>query len=416
MMNNMKLMKIICFLLLIFLLAACGSGDEDTVAAPAEETGDVVLPTAVSTQSSTDIASPTTAVTPPASPPPPPPTIPPAATFTPPPPTAAPEPILLISAEDFGTEYNRLTGEKMEETAVLDRRPIACKLSNFPASQTRPQSGLNSADILYEHITEGHLTRFTAIFYGTAPETIGPIRSARLIDLELPAMYDAALCFSGAGTGIYRELSASDFGGRILRSNSEGFYRTGDETKGYEHTLYADPLGLWNELEGMGQNVHPTFGNGMIFDSELQTGGTSATTIDIIYPSIDVQWVYDAENNRYWRWSDDEPHLDGNSDEQVNFSNLIIPIVDTIEDVNICEQVNAENKCVAFSLEIQLWGSGPATLYRDGQRYDVTWHRDGRYDMLTFTDADDNPFPLQIGNSFMQVVPSYLADIVSEHE
>jgi len=411
-MNPLKLTGNAIVLLLILLLAACGSSDEeDVIELPTAEAGLAAVETAVSTPTPAPVAAATL---------PPPPTVAVAATFTPAAEEAAavveatPAPVSLLSAADFGDDRNPLTGELMEETAVLDRRPIACKLSNFPASQTRPQSGLNSADVLYEHVTEGHLTRFTAIFYGTAPETIGPIRSARLIDLELPAMYDSALCFSGAGTGIYRELSASDFSGRILRSNSAGFYRTGDETKGYEHTLYADPLGLWNELEGMGQNVPPTFGKGMVFDSEPPAGGVPATTIDIIYPSIDVEWVYDAENNRYWRWSDGVPHLDGSTDEQVNFQNLIIPFVNTVEDINICEQVNAENKCVAFSLEIQLWGSGDAIIYRDGQRYDVTWHRDGRNDMLNFTDADGNPFPLQVGNSFVQVVPTYLANTVSD--
>ena len=138
------------------------------------------------------------------------------------------------------------------------------------------------------------------------------------------------------------------------------------------------------------------------------------TTIDVILPSIDIEWVYDGENGRYWRWSDGVPHLDGSTDEQVNFQNLIIPFVDTVEDVNICEQVNAANQCVAFSLEIQLWGSGDAIVYRDGQRYDVTWHRDGRHDMLNFTDADGNPFPLQVGNNMIQVVPTYLANKVSD--
>jgi len=410
-MNRLNIMGKAIVLLLILLLAACGSTDEDVLPTPADETGLVVAPTAVSTSTTAAPAALPTL-------PPPPTTVAVAATVTPVAEEVAveatPSPVSLMSAADFGDDRNPLTGGLMEETAVLDRRPIACKLSNFPASQTRPQSGLNSADVLYEHVTEGHLTRFTAIFYGTAPEAIGPIRSARLIDLELPAMYDAALCFSGAGTGIYRELSASDFGGRILRSNSEGFYRTGDETKGYEHTLYAEPFGLWNELEGMGENVPPNFGKGMVFASEPPVGGTPATTIDIIYPSIDVQWVYNEENGRYWRWSDAVPHLDGSTDEQVNFQNLIIPFVNTIEDVNICEQVNAANQCVAFSLEIQLWGSGDAIIYRDGQRYDVTWHRDGRNDMLNFTDTDGNPFPLQVGNNMIQVVPTYLANKVSD--
>ncbi|MFN2276422.1 MAG: DUF3048 domain-containing protein, partial [Candidatus Promineifilaceae bacterium] len=93
---------------------------------------------------------------------------------------------------EFGDDRNPLTGELVSDPANLQRRPLAVKLSNAPAVYTRPQSGLNDADLVFEHTTEGNLTRFTAIIYGKTPPRLGPVRSARLIDIELPAMYDAA--------------------------------------------------------------------------------------------------------------------------------------------------------------------------------------------------------------------------------
>ena len=95
-----------------------------------------------------------------------------------PPPTIAPLPTStaeggaasevngIITAADFGTDRNPLTGELVQHPANLQRRPIAVKLSNAPAKYTRPQSGLNDADLIFEHTTERNLTRFTAIFYG----------------------------------------------------------------------------------------------------------------------------------------------------------------------------------------------------------------------------------------------------------
>lgn len=104
------------------------------------------------------------------------------------------------------------------------------------------------------------MTRFTAIFYDTVPPTVGPVRSARLIDLELPAMYDAMLAFSGASVGVNQRLNASDFSDRLLRATEPGFYRTGDTTKPFEHTLYIRMADLWTAVEAKGLNTAPHFG------------------------------------------------------------------------------------------------------------------------------------------------------------
>ena len=238
----MKLIRLTFVLLpLLFILAACGGQDEAATPPP---------PTAVTEQTAPD---PTATLEPAATATlPMPPTVAPAPTITPTPEpeaTAVPAGVLLIEPEDFGDDRNPFTGELVSDLDNLQRRPIAVKMSNAPPSFVRPQSGLNDADLIFEHITEGHITRLTLIFYGNTPPDVGPIRSGRLIDVEIPAMYDAAFVFSGASTGVNQRLNRSDFANRILRGGL-GYYRTG-ANKPYEHTLYGRLNLFWDQLEDL---------------------------------------------------------------------------------------------------------------------------------------------------------------------
>jgi len=339
----------------------------------------------------------------------------------PPPPTVAPVPTStpegsgpdevgkIITAADFGSDRNPLTGELVDNPANLQRRPIAVKLSNAPASYTRPQSGLNDADLVFEHTTEGNITRFTAIFYDETPPRVGPVRSARLIDLELPAMYDAALAFSGSSKGVTDRLRNADFRPRLLYAWEKGFYRTGED-KPVEHTLYGNPELLWEALSDLEQNVPPAFTTTNVFSEDPPAGGSPAGSAEINYNWTVVDWFYDPITERYLRWTDGVIHADGNTYEQVSAANVVVISPFHAYDGKICEQTNTDGSCAAWSVEVQLWGSGNASVFRDGQRYDVIWHRENRTDSLTFTDSSGEPFPLKIGNSWVQVVPSWLDD------
>ncbi len=310
----------------------------------------------------------------------------------------------LLYAKDF-TDRNPLTGELVSDPATLERRPLAVKLSNAPAVYTRPQSGLNDADWVFEHTTEGGITRFTAIFYGHSPEKVGPVRSARLIDLELPAMFDAGLVFSGASAGVRQRLYASDFADRINEAGF-GLYRTGED-KPLEHTLYGNPEQLWAYLDNIGQNTAPNFGTYLYFSEEAPEGGTAASRVAVDYRWTYVLWVYNGLLGKYQRWTDGEVHADGNTLEQVEAANVVVIAPYHVEDPSICEEI-ANGVCRHQSVQIQLWDSGTGAVFRDGQRYDVIWHRENRNDLLTFTDMDGNPFPLKVGNTWVQLVPTWL--------
>lgn len=397
--------------LTMLLLTACG--DEEI---PTPPTQPAVNEQPTAAESDAGNVEPTTAVAElaPTNTLPPPPTIPPPPdTPTPPgPPTEVPEEVLFLrTPADFGEDRNPLTGELVDDPAVLERRPLAIKVSNAPALYVRPQSGLNSADWVFEHTAEGAVTRFTVLLYGEAPESVGPIRSARLIDIELPAMYDAALVYSGTSAGVGNRMLASDIADHLVRSNEPGYYRTGDQSKPFEHTLYVHPEEIWAGLEASGRNHPPDFQTQVAFSSEAPEGGEPASYATIDYLSTFVEWTYDPDTNRYWRRADNADITDALTGEQVSAANVVLISPFHVEDGTICEQIS-DGVCVALSVQIQLWGSGQGFVMRDGQVYDVIWQREGRNDMLTFTDLDGNPFPLQIGNTWVQVVPSWLSDPV----
>jgi hypothetical protein len=82
----------------------------------------------------------------------------------------------------------------------------------------------------------------------------------------------------------------------------------------------------------------------------------------------------------------------------------VVVFANHVEDPQICEEIR-DGRCLHLSLQIQVWGSGRAFVFRDGQQYNVTWRRTNRSDMLSFYDEAGNPFPLQIGNTWFQMVP-----------
>lgn len=404
-------------ILLFIILAACRQTEPTP---PLPPTAVAAIPTAAIAQATA--TAPPTATPSPTLPPPPtiaPPTFTPipAATATPTP-TATPEPVALFAPADFGADRNPLTGELVADPDTLQRRPIAVKLSNSPPEYTRPQAGLNQADLVFEHVTEGPITRFTAVFYSQTPPNVGPIRSARLIDVEIPAMYQSALAFSGASSGadgVYNRLAASDIRARLLRdiAGEPGYYRTDETEKPWEHRFYGILADLWTRMDTMDINQPPVYPLVMAFTSEPPEGGAPATDVTIRYRDWTVvEWTYDAENGRYWRQTDGEPHLDANTKEQVNARNVVIVYAIHQQVMSICESQSG-SVCNAFSTEIQIWGTGDAIIIRDGQRYAAIWKREKREHMLTFYDAAGNPVPLQVGNTWFQVVPYHYSNPVT---
>ncbi len=337
-------------------------------------------------------------------------------TATPPPPApTVPLPPDAIGPFDFAPGVNPLTGLEVDDPAVLQRLPLAAKISNAPAL-VRPQAGISAADLVFEHYVEGHLTRFTAVFWTHTPPRLGSIRSARLIDLEIPAMYGSLLVYSGASDPIRRRIAALPFAARAYEGVTVGeplYYRDPDLDP--PHNLFAVPSKVWERAHEDGFDKAPALG-GMAFraapPAEADTEPAERLTID--YGVDEVTWIYNAETGRYAREVNGEPHLDANTEEQVSAANVVLVYAHHQEDLSIVESEWQGQK--SFSIEIQIWTLGPAVVLRDGRAQRGFWNRWREDDMLSFwaDEAATTRMFLKPGNTWFQVVPLDFEDLTIE--
>lgn len=301
-----------------------------------------------------------------------------------------------------------LTGLPVSDLGLLNRRPLAIKVQN--ATLSRPQFGLPQADIVFEHLAEAGITRFTAIYLCQPVDKIGSVRSARFIDLEIPAMYKSLMAFSGVSPGLFPMFRDADFKDREFwydrGIHSAGFYRDKDlRAKGVpiEHTLFADPAKIWEIADELGIN-QPQDLKGLDFANEVPAGGQPATRINIPYPSRDmiVEYRYDSAKGAYLRWDGGEPHIDAATGDQIAVANVIVLYANHI-DADFYEDFPRTNHP---SIRIQFFGIGSAVIFRDGQAFEGLWARPKRDDMVVFRDPKGQvPIPLKPGNSWMQMVP-----------
>jgi hypothetical protein len=327
-------------------------------------------------------------------------------TATPPSPTQA------VSPLDFPPGVNPLTGLPVDDPSVLDRRPLAIKISNAP-DIVRPQAGIGAADLVFEHYVEGHLTRFTAIFWTNTPPRVGSIRSARLIDLELLPMYGALFSYSGASEPIRQLIAAAPFAPRAYEGVSVGeplYYR--DPTIEAPHNLFVIPAAVWDRAEREGIDTSPTYTNGMAFLNAPPAAARPANRLTIDYGPELVSWQYDAETGRYERFVDGEPHRDANTGEQISAANVVVIYAFHEEDTSIVESEWQGRK--DYSIHIQLMAFGPVKIFRDGRFTQGYWGRWEENSMLSFwTDRGlSERLYLKPGNTWFQVVPLDFAEIV----
>ncbi|MCS7070446.1 MAG: DUF3048 domain-containing protein, partial [Anaerolinea sp.] len=252
---------------------------------------------------------------------------------------------------------------------------LLVKVSNFPP-EVRPQSGLNQADIVWEYEVEGGVTRFAAIYRSNAPDHVGPVRSGRLMDLELVPMYQALFLYSGASEPVQMMFLRAPWGLQIISpsigDNCEeaGFCRFPREGLAFEHTLYVDLNRAWERATRRGVNEGRR-ARGFAFSDIPDPGGSPAVDISIDwYGRVDARWQYDPVTGRYLRFTDGVPHMDALDNTQLWADNIIV-----IEVVHEERPDLFEPESRTASQQINLWGIGRAYVLRDGQYYQGFWQR-----------------------------------------
>jgi hypothetical protein len=339
----------------------------------------------------------------------------PTVTFTPTePPTLTPSPTpTQVGPFVYPDGINSLTGLPYPNEEAQNRRNLMVKISNYPPV-VRPQSGLNQADVVWEYEVEGGVTRFAAIFRTNAPDHVGPVRSGRLVDLELAPMYNALWAYSGSSEPIMNIVldgTLTPWGYNIFSpqfgDNCEdaGFCRFPQDDLAFEHTLYLDTRVLWAKATRRGVNL-PERAKGFTFSEEAMLTELKASDIFVDwYGQTDARWQYDSSSARYVRYTDGLPHFDAADDQQVWADNLVIIQADHNDRPDLFEP---ESK--AASLEIALWnepdGYYPTLVMRDGMYYQGFWERKDREmgSALQLKFGNGQPIHLKPGRTWVMIV------------
>lgn len=286
-----------------------------------------------------------------------------------------------------------LTGMDAPSEEAIAQRVVSVKIEN--SSEARPQTNIQLADVVYEMVTEGGITRFNAIFHSQAPENVGPVRSARLPDLYIVPQYHALFAFSGASDSVNAAVRAAGIENLSEDAGVSAPYRRSNK-RAAPHNLYSGIPALRQEAAKRGMKASDPVPP-LAFDHRSAESTPTITQLVVPFsPANTVQWSYDAASKTYLRTNNGRAFTDEATGKQVHATNVVV----------IWAQHNAAgNRDVTGSttFDIVLAGSGRAAVFRNGQRFDCTWEAT-KNAPPTFKAADGTQVRLSPGNTWMQVV------------
>ena len=300
---------------------------------------------------------------------------------------------------------------KNRQEAWQERRPLGVMIENH--LDARPVIGLTRADVIYETVAEGGITRFLTIYLCQDAGDIAPIRSARTYFLDWVSEYDAAYAHvGGANTpGPANALGQiRDYGIKDLDQFGVGFptYWRGTD-KLAPHNVHSTTKKLWDVAEGRGWGAQDEKGNrwdknfvAWKFKDDASIEARSDQK-EIVVPfwtqndSYTVTWQYDKMSNVYKRVQDGQVQVDPLTKEELIAKTVIVQF--EIEK-------RANDGYPDGHLLYGTIGSGKALIFMDGKIIEGKWVKKDRTAKTKFVDNKSNEVSLNRGLIWIQTIPS----------
>ena len=309
--------------------------------------------------------------------------------------TEATEPIVLYR--------HPLTGEPLDAPYTL--RPTAVVINNLKYAM--PQYGIGQADIIYELIAEGDITRLLAVFTDMSDVgSIGPVRSVRTFFSNIAVAYDAPIVHCG-GSRAALNAQYDDTGDTINNwehidemYNGSYFFRDYSRfNSGYswEHCLFTNGEKLIAALESKGFNtpVEADHNYGMTFADEIDLNGEKAETVIVNFKGgKTTTMTYDAETGLYSAAQYGTNHIDANTGETLQYRNVVVLYTN---------QRGAYDGHYTRSY-YDLVGSGEGHFACNGEIVPIKWERSGLREPFTYTLADGTPLAFGVGKTYVGIV------------
>jgi len=328
------------------------------------------------------------------------------------------------------TESSPLNGVlySKEEMAYLSkRRPLGVMIENH--TEARPQSGLSSADIVYEAVAEGGITRFLVIFWDEFDDFIvGPVRSARTYFLDWISEYDGlyahvggAHCDLKTGEGCLNGARADalgqirKYGIKSLNQFFIGFptywrdYNRLGRKVATEHTVYTTVEKLWQKAEergwgavdSEGKNWQDGFRPWKFKDDLPLSERPEKQTIEFPfwegYKSYEVKWEYDRQKNSYLRFNGGVAHKDLDNDRQIEAKNVVVQF--------LTERPANDGYPGNVHLLYGTIGQGRAIIFLDGKAIEGKWVKKSRTSRTLFYDKMGKEVEFNRGPIWIEILP-----------
>jgi hypothetical protein len=256
---------------------------------------------------------------------------------------------------------------------------------------SRPQAGLGQASVIFEAVAEGGITRFLALYQDTAPDNVGPIRSARPYYIEWNLAFDAGYAHVGGSPAALADIKA--WGVRDLDqfANSGSYHRV--NTRAAPHNVYTSIAAL-NQLEVSKGYVTSKFTGFARKPKDTPAKTPTAKSIDlrISGPLYGVHYDYAPASNSYARSEGGAPHIDTNTNSQI-YAKVVVAMV-------VPYGIAADG----HHSEYATIGNGPVFIFQDGTVTTGTWTKTAGPGQITFADAAGKPIKLNPGITWLTAV------------
>jgi len=303
-----------------------------------------------------------------------------------------------------------LTGMPIDE-AYLNRRPVAAVINNIHIAL--PQSGIAQADVIYEVLSEGNITRLIGIFQSDIPEKIGPVRSTRDYFVDFAFNHDAIFIHhGGSATGYARirntgipNLDGMALEGTVFwrdRSYPEWHAHTG--LRPTEHSSYTGWEQLSSHITSRGIrstiNDNPAFGFNFVdcledIPAASSAGHGSANRIYVSFsPTYGRTFVFDHETGLYMVENSSGPLQDAETEAQVAVANVLVQL--TTKRV-----IDNEGRRYVGTV-----GEGTGYLATGGRVYRVRWAKASHTAPMRWYFEDGTPLALTPGQTWINVFQS----------
>mgnify|MGYP005840590637 FL=1 len=326
--------------------------------------------------------------------------------------------------EEPKTEVCPLNGalySKTQRDLWEKRRPLGIMVENHV--DARPQSGLSAADIVYEAVAEGGITRFLAIFYCQDAEYVGPVRSARIYFIKLLEEYGDYPLYAhvgGANTpgpadalGEIRRLGWANYNDLNQFSVPfPNFWRDYERlpNRATEHTVYTSTTKLWQyaaskrgltNVDEKGNLWSKKFQSWQFQDdiSEKERGDLKTISFEfwnIGVSNYSVKWQYDKVTNSFKRFNGGSPHLDKNTLRQLEAKNIVVIFT---------KESPANDGYEGGHLLYEIVGQGKGIVFQNGRAVDVNWKKPDEKERMTFYDKNGEEISFVRGPIWIEILP-----------